>query len=565
MGKCKNNRMHIVRSIKRMFKISLFWLLTILVLILVAEAAMGFLYGFLPLPKLPQGYHQFYERPFIPPFETLNKNNTCFFKTTTATPEMFEIPKPANIFRIVILGGSFAEQLGNMPTLRKELDKHFPAYRFEVVNLATGGYDSQRVKITAQHAKLCNPDLVIIASGNNENLHPQCSLNPKLHKLKRQLGRSRLFVFLQKTIQTLSPLLSTKKTAGDFFHQNIEQTIKLLKHQNIKTSLVVLCPNYRHWQTEPDKPCTNPEHIAARLFMAWGKHEKALKKLSNISNDPSMSNVYFDRAVCLDRLGNNEQAFEYYQKAVDSSPMRVTSSIQHATKQVAAQYNLVTFDLKKYFRQYSPQHIPGMEIFFDNCHVFSERKKDINTFMADIITQNSKKFGLPASKIITTTSNTELQFELTPFMKKKQIGTISGAICHMINTETFGDLTQNDYWLDFLYAMDPTNFTENAEIIWTFITGEIPPEKTSKTQPLFAAKIAHILIKNSNWTAAGPYLQQALKATPPSIQTLLDQIVYKNFSTPIKQIDKSRFSRENKQRLNKLVHVYSTALGQIKS
>jgi lysophospholipase L1-like esterase len=85
------------------------------------------------------------------------------------------IPKPEGVTRIVLLGGSTTRGYGvaNDETIdaymRSQLAERYPDRRFEVVNLALGGYDAYQVfeRMRTDGLRM-EPDIVIINSGIND-------------------------------------------------------------------------------------------------------------------------------------------------------------------------------------------------------------------------------------------------------------------------------------------------------------------------------------------------------------------------------------------------------------
>lgn len=84
-------------------------------------------------------------------------------------------PKPAGVFRIVLLGGSTSHGwgVGDDSTIdasmRRVLAQRYPGRRFEVVNLAFDGYDSwQDFERMRSDGVPLDPDLVIMNSGIND-------------------------------------------------------------------------------------------------------------------------------------------------------------------------------------------------------------------------------------------------------------------------------------------------------------------------------------------------------------------------------------------------------------
>ena len=116
------------------------------------------------------GYRQRPNRVFAFPNGTKATSNALGYRGPVVS-----IPKPAGVFRILLLGGSTTHGWGVNDDqtidahMRRQLAAAYPGQRFEVVNLGFDGYDSYQDFQRLQDDGLrLQPDLVIVNSGIND-------------------------------------------------------------------------------------------------------------------------------------------------------------------------------------------------------------------------------------------------------------------------------------------------------------------------------------------------------------------------------------------------------------
>lgn len=187
--------------------------------------------------------------------------------------------KPDGTFRIILLGGSATHGFGvnNDETIdahmRDHLGQRFVKTRFEVINLALGGYDSYQVfeRMRTDGVKLL-PDLVIVNSGINDVANARFSNlteppdprilrwsnvmtrmreeakrgGPSLRTLARHysyLARVPGYIhetFLQRKAMRGPILLEPNPDAIDYFEVNLLRTIELA--ENVGAGVILSTP-----------------------------------------------------------------------------------------------------------------------------------------------------------------------------------------------------------------------------------------------------------------------------------------------------------------------------------
>jgi lysophospholipase L1-like esterase len=131
----------------------------------------------------PHHYLNYYGTPNYRSPDGLNIHNSLGFRG----PEI-QMPKPKNIFRVAILGGSSVYETAirdwkkdSARQLEKELQKKYQNYKIEVINAGLGGWNSWEDLINFEFKVLdIEPDLIIIYEGTND-VHTRL-VNPSFYK-----------------------------------------------------------------------------------------------------------------------------------------------------------------------------------------------------------------------------------------------------------------------------------------------------------------------------------------------------------------------------------------------
>ncbi|HCP46772.1 MAG TPA: hypothetical protein DIU15_12060 [Deltaproteobacteria bacterium] len=175
-------------------------------------------------------------------------------------------------FRMFVLGGSFAmgspyaevdgvevttlaepNEQGGMPSwLQLHLAKRAPTSAVEVINAAAGGQNSGRVMDVAFEALQLDPDVLLVATGNNEGALAPSRMREQLHRL----GGFRL---LQKLIRPTNPEDRSWFTAQDpdtaavrdQFRNNLLAIVKAAAKQSVPVLLATLPVNLQYIGYEP--------------------------------------------------------------------------------------------------------------------------------------------------------------------------------------------------------------------------------------------------------------------------------------------------------------------------
>jgi len=172
------------------------------------------------------------------------------------------IPKPANTYRILLLGDSAPVGLGLHKRedafgeqLVKILNQKHPDKKFELVNAAVSGYTSlQGLTYLKNYGLKYSPDLIIVYFGNNDASQngyisdkELMNRNPQLVGFLGTLNHLATYRFLKELILPIKASLEKKqkekkevvvRVSPEDYYQNIEGMIKFAKDNNMKIVLI---------------------------------------------------------------------------------------------------------------------------------------------------------------------------------------------------------------------------------------------------------------------------------------------------------------------------------------
>lgn len=292
----------------------------------------------------------------------------------------FLVKKPRRIYRIFILGESFAmgspyvtqtsvNGKGSMDSwIRAELEVVGLDKRFEIINAAAGSMNSFSVKNYAKAACDSGADLIIIATGNNEGFLPPSEFNLVLNKLTSY--RLLKEALLREPELLERPLTGRKDESPEMvsaaFKKNLEEIISYAKEKNVAVALATLpinlsgvCIVYRSRVSK--------EYEKALQLRREGRFQEALDLLWQC---PDSGAKYFQMGKCLEGLGKLEEAFHAYTTALFIDPgNRMMPSHNDMLKDLVKEHNIILIDLESRIRAMSKNGIPGTEQFVDYCHL----------------------------------------------------------------------------------------------------------------------------------------------------------------------------------------------------
>ena len=332
-------------------------------------------------------------------------------------PTMLEVKKPANVYRIFILGESAARgepepAYAASRYLQTLLNERFPNTHFEVVNLGFTAINSHVILPIARDTAKADGDLWIIYMGNNEMVGPFGAATVFGAKAP-PLGLVRLNLAIQKTRigQLLVDLSRKLKGHGGIaswggmtmfvgnqfraedprrevvyqnFERNLNDIVRVGLGSGAKILLNTVAVNLK--DCPPFASLINSNLPAAdraqfdQLFSAACAEEAqtnfagAAQQFAQAAElDPQFPELQFRWGECSLALNQFADAREHFQTAcdVDALPFRADSRINGAIQKIGRQYaggGLACFDAAAALAAQAPDGICGRETFFEHVH-----------------------------------------------------------------------------------------------------------------------------------------------------------------------------------------------------
>jgi tetratricopeptide (TPR) repeat protein len=328
--------------------------------------------------------------------------------------QVFTVPADPDTVRIFCVGGSAMQGYPQPRTLvassffQAMLADLWPHRTVEVLNLGVTAIASFPVDCILEEALDCDPDLVIIYSGNNE-FYGACGV-ASLHAFGRSTAamrairtarRSALVQWLDLRIaashkptleeenQTLmerviahdqiGPQDTLRQAAGDNLDRHLRQMIRRCRERKIPVIVCTLPANERDlWPLGEDiEPALSGQNLAAfqqnlkqseqELPSDPGAAAERLQSAIQIYDRHARSHFLLGRA--LDATGRPEDAQLQYREAreLDTMPWRAPGSF-NARIRDAAQEGAILCDLQRAFEETSPGGAIGWELMDDHVH-----------------------------------------------------------------------------------------------------------------------------------------------------------------------------------------------------
>ena len=333
----------------------------------------------------------------------------------------FELLVPAqkrpNAYRIFVFGGSAAYgqpdpaySFGRF--LEVMLRARFPDTRFEVYPLGFRAANSHVMWASARACRELEPDLFVVYMGNNEfHNHLNSAARPApfyphtgLMHLSMVVSEMRLVQFIRKasgTLSSISPWKAEEPALGfeDFlrprdpsmyacFKANLEGICQYGFGAGAKVALCTVATNLRHW---PPLASKHRQDLSPRDLAQWDAQFEAGVEFETSANwaeaagayekaallDDAYAELQFRLGRCYWRLGDYEAARGCFTSARELDWLRwraddrLNTTVRETAAELAPQGALLV-DTVRYLEERSPHQCPGIEFFYDLCHMTVE-------------------------------------------------------------------------------------------------------------------------------------------------------------------------------------------------
>ncbi len=306
------------------------------------------------------------------------------------TPAEFLAAKPPDVFRIFVLGESFAAGTPYNLTLGTDTEGtpagwlqvltqiRFPRARVEVISAAAGGATSNRVReIAAILLAEASPDLLVIATGNNEGFVPG-RLNEELHRwvVYRALKRTLLAEPARNERPANMPRMDGIDDAFTALDRNLESILSEAARRGVRVVLCTLPANLK-FDIRPSSASLGglaPEYLEAdealesgRAKQAAGDFEAALQDFARSRN---RGIVLLHIGECLEAMGRFDDAREAYRRQLQNAPVcRPGWGLNERIREKSTRPGVALADLENAVARIAPHEITNFSLFYDSCHV----------------------------------------------------------------------------------------------------------------------------------------------------------------------------------------------------
>jgi len=298
----------------------------------------------------------------------------------------FEMPKPENVFRILVLGESsaaghpFGPRVAFSRWLEVMLKASVPGRNFEVLNLGINGIGSYELKVLMPQALLAQPDVAIIYAGHNDCMIEKTysgslRLDGLASRASHELLRFRLYRLVfgffhndhsarrKAVFQHYAGLRrkgqpperdkyfyapkSRLKAAGNF-RRNLEEIIAMTQQSGTPLVLCTVEYNLLDWAPEGSVP---------------GADESR-------ENSEGYAMTRYRKGRALAAAGKYDQAEKELRAAVELTdlPGQAQSFINQIIREQAGKKPVYLADVQAAFKAQNQGKPPGDEWFLDNVH-----------------------------------------------------------------------------------------------------------------------------------------------------------------------------------------------------
>ncbi len=338
-------------------------------------------------------------------------------------PQSFARQKPANEFRIFVLGGStvngrpYAHETSFAKWLEIRLAKTDPSRNWRVINCGGVSYASYRLTPVLEEVLQHDADLVILYTGHNEFLEDRTFDHIKnrsgvWNSVIQTAGNLRTFNVARAAFLAASdgdakearPLLPTEVQAlldyrgglekyhrDEAWQQGVMQQYRYNVQQMVQqcrasgTPLILINPaaNLR------DSPPFKSQHssgLSDAELRAWQQHfdqarkyfgreeynlHRAATELEQACEiDPLHAGAWYTLARCYEETGRADEAKEAYilAKDLDICPLRILQPMQQTVHEISQQEDVLLIDAQDLFAARSRNGITGSDWFLDHVH-----------------------------------------------------------------------------------------------------------------------------------------------------------------------------------------------------
>ncbi len=331
--------------------------------------------------------------------------------------QQFPASKGEKTFRIFCMGGStvrgrpYTTDTAFSQWMQVELNARDPSRNYEVINCGGLSYASYRLSLMLDEILTYEPDLVVIATGQNEFLEDRTYSDVKessdgilawLGSLRTVTVARSLFSGADvdqarrnsdKTLPGEVAVLLDEDSGYGSYHRDLEWQADVKEHfqhslrsmitrcreKEVPLALVAMGSNLR------DCPPFKSEYAARTPVSEQQEWERFFQQATRLAGDPESALILYQLAAeiddqhallhyrmarCHDQLGEYAEAKAAYHKAkqLDICPLRILDEMQFFVHQLASETGTPLAEVGQALSAESPQGIAGNNVYMDHVH-----------------------------------------------------------------------------------------------------------------------------------------------------------------------------------------------------
>jgi len=322
----------------------------------------------------------YYEAVFTPFFVKDAAHGVYRASRKGATPGSFLVQKPADGFRVFVLGGSIAQGYNKKYALGDALSRVLPSRKIEFLNCGMGGYDSYREAMLLDEVLEYSPDLIVLMTGHNEGLgSPPVPL--WILRAQDRLSRWSVYRDLAEKFKPPQRYEGSPAESAQRRNQAFESNLKdMLTHAKAKgVPLVVIAPPLDYADEFPHQtyPLEDASFMEGRIRYLRGDYAGAMKiwqdALAHDGGQDDKASLLFYMGRAARKLGRLEEADKDYEAAAAAdwtSGGRCTGPCQESIKRIAVEEGGIWANVDGAFKSVAAPGLPGLDMLYDTVHWF---------------------------------------------------------------------------------------------------------------------------------------------------------------------------------------------------
>ena len=302
------------------------------------------------------------------------------FEYTSPPNDIFYAKKPANSFRIFVMGSStvygfpYDRNLMFSRILHKELEDKYPDKKIEVINTAITAINSFTLLDYVDEILDYEPDAILMYAGHNE-FYGAFGVGSN-ETMSRNRGLTRLHISLMnlKLYQLIRNIIST--TSGMFGTGGTEVHGTLMKRMVANADILYNSDDYqlamKRYRQNMDEILTQFKKKGVPVFLSdLVSNVKDIEPFNSVADDslPLAIDIY-NEAKKADAELDYEKASQqyYYAKDLDCIRFRASEDVNKIIDELADKDRAYKVSMLKWFKEHSDKGLIGNNLMTEHLH-----------------------------------------------------------------------------------------------------------------------------------------------------------------------------------------------------